>query len=184
MRLLKSALMLASLLSAFAASGEAARAADYPAGPVKIVVPYPAGGPTDFIARVVAQKLTEKLGGQFIVENLPGAGGAVGTGAVARAPADGRTIAFVVPDFVIAPIVKANVPFDPFKSFTPLNCVVLLMRLMLLRIASTCNWFALISSGESAPVLAASLVRFCTSNSRLDTSESAPSAVLTTFPAR
>jgi tripartite-type tricarboxylate transporter receptor subunit TctC len=119
MRLLKSALMLASLLSAFAASGEAARAADYPAGPLKIVVPYPAGGPTDFIARVVAQKLTEKLGGQFIVENLPGAGGAVGTGAVARAPADGRTIAFVVPDFVIAPIVKANVPFDPFKSFTP-----------------------------------------------------------------
>jgi tripartite-type tricarboxylate transporter receptor subunit TctC len=119
MRLLRSVLMLASLMSSFAASGEAARAADYPAGPVKIVVPYPAGGPSDFIARIVAQKLTEKLGGQFIVENLPGAGGAVGTAMVAHAPADGRTIAIIVPDFVIAPIVKANVPFDPFKSFTP-----------------------------------------------------------------
>ena len=119
MRLLKSTLMLASLLSAFAASGEPAGAADYPAGPVKIIVPYPAGGPSDFIARIVAQKLSQKLGGQFIVENLPGAGGTVGTAAVARAPADGRTIAIVVPDFVIAPIVKANVPFNPFKSFTP-----------------------------------------------------------------
>jgi len=119
MRFLKSTLMLASLLSAFAASTQAAGAADYPTGPVKIVVPYPAGGPSDFIARIVAQKLSQKLGAQFIVENLPGAGGTVGTAAVARAPADGRTIAIVVPDFVIAPLVKANVPFDAFKSFTP-----------------------------------------------------------------
>src|ERR1700692_4058603 len=86
MRLLRSVLMLASLMSSFAASGEAAAAAAYPAGPVKIVVPYPAGGPTDFIARIVAQKLTEKLGGPFIVENLPGAGGQVGTAAARRAP--------------------------------------------------------------------------------------------------
>jgi tripartite-type tricarboxylate transporter receptor subunit TctC len=119
MHLLKSMLMLASLLSAFAPSTQAAGAADYPTGPVKIIVPYPAGGPSDFIARIVAQKLSQKFGAQFIVENLPGAGGTVGTAAVARAPADGRTIAIVVPDFVIAPLVKANVPFDVFKSFTP-----------------------------------------------------------------
>lgn len=119
MCLLKSTLILASLLSAFAASNQAVHAANYPAGTVKIVVPYPAGGPTDFIARILAQKLSQTLGAQFIVENLPGAGGTLGTVAVARAPADGRTIAIVVPDFVIAPIVKASVPFDPFKSFTP-----------------------------------------------------------------
>jgi tripartite-type tricarboxylate transporter receptor subunit TctC len=86
---------------------------------VKIVVPYPAGGPTDFIGRVIAQKLAEKLDAQAIVENMPGAGGAIGASAVARAPADGLTIALVNPDFVIAPIVKANVAFDPFKNFAP-----------------------------------------------------------------
>jgi len=115
----KSTLTLASLLTAFTVSNQAVQAADYPAGLVKIVVPYPAGGPNDFIARIVAQKLSEKLRAQFIVENLPGAGGEIGTAAVARAAADGRTIALVNPDFVIGQIVKANVSFDPFKSFTP-----------------------------------------------------------------
>jgi tripartite-type tricarboxylate transporter receptor subunit TctC len=119
MRLLNSTLMLASLLTAFAASDRGVHAADYPARPVKIVVPYPAGGPNDFIARLVAQKLSERIGTQFIVENLPGAGGTLGTAAVARAAADGQTIALVNQDFVIAPIVKANVTFDPFKDFTP-----------------------------------------------------------------
>jgi tripartite-type tricarboxylate transporter receptor subunit TctC len=111
--------MLASLFTAFTVSNQAVRAADYPAGTVKIVVPYPAGGPTDFIGRVIAQKLAEKLDAQAIVENMPGAGGAIGASAVARAPADGLTIALVNPDFVIAPIVKANVAFDPFKNFAP-----------------------------------------------------------------
>jgi tripartite-type tricarboxylate transporter receptor subunit TctC len=115
----KSTLTLASLLTAFTVSSQAVRAADYPAGTVKIVVPYPAGGPTDFIGRVIAQKLAEKLDAQAIVENMPGAGGAIGASAVARAPADGLTIALVNPDFVIAPIVKANVAFDPFKNFAP-----------------------------------------------------------------
>jgi tripartite-type tricarboxylate transporter receptor subunit TctC len=95
----KSTLTLASLLTAFTVSNHAVQAADYPAGLVKIVVPYPAGGPNDFIARIVAQKLSEKLRAQFIVENLPGAGGEIGTAAVARAAADGRTIALVNPGF-------------------------------------------------------------------------------------
>ena len=119
MRFLTSTVMLASLFTAFTVSNQAVRAADYPAGTVKIVVPYPAGGPTDFIGRVIAQKLAEKLDAQVIVENMPGAGGAIGASAVARAPADGLTIALVNPDFVIAPIVKANVAFDPFKNFAP-----------------------------------------------------------------
>jgi tripartite-type tricarboxylate transporter receptor subunit TctC len=119
MRFPISTMMLASLLTAFTVSNQAGQAAEYPEGTVKIVVPYPAGGPTDFIGRILAQKLAEKLGAQVIVENMPGAGGAIGTAAVARAAADGLTIALVNPDFVIAPIVKTNVPFDPFKNFTP-----------------------------------------------------------------
>jgi len=119
MRFLTSTVMLASLFTAFTVSNQAVRAADYPAGTVKIAVPYPVGRPTDFIGRVIAQKLAEKLDAQAIVENMPGAGGAIGASAVACAPADGLTIALVNPDFVIAPIVKANVAFDPFKNFAP-----------------------------------------------------------------
>jgi len=111
--------MLASLVSAFAAFDYPSRAENYPAGPVKIVVPYPAGGPVDFVGRLVAQKLAERTGARFYVENQPGAGGAIGAAAVARAPADGRTILLMNQDFVVEPAVKAKVPFDPFKDFAP-----------------------------------------------------------------
>ena len=115
----KSILMLASLVSALAAFDGPGRADGYPAGPVKIVVPYPAGGPVDFIGRLVAQKLTETAGARFYVENQPGAGDAIGAAAVAHAPADGRTILLMNQDFVVEPAVKAKVPFDPFKDFAP-----------------------------------------------------------------
>lgn len=117
MNLRKSTLILASLVSAFATFDCPSRAGDYPAGPVKIVVPYPAGGPGDFVGRIVAQKLTEKVGTSFYVENQPGAGGTIGAALVARAPADGRTILLMNQDFVVEPVVKAKVPFDPFKDF-------------------------------------------------------------------
>lgn len=115
----KSILMLASLVSAFAAFDGPGRAEGYEGGAVKIVVPYPAGGPVDFVGRIVAQKLTEKAGARFYVENQPGAGGAIGAAAVAHAPADGRTILLINQDFVVEPAVKAKVPFDPFKDFAP-----------------------------------------------------------------
>src|SRR5712692_820912 len=73
----------------------AARADTYPARPVRIIVPYAAGGPTDVIARIVAQKLSESVGQQFYVENLPGAGGNTGIGTAARATPDGYTIVVV-----------------------------------------------------------------------------------------
>jgi tripartite-type tricarboxylate transporter receptor subunit TctC len=115
----KSMLMLASLVSAFATLDCPSRAGGFPAGPVKIVVPYPAGGPADFVGRMVAQNRTERAGTRFYVENQPGAGGAIGAAAVARAPADGRTILLMNQDFVVEPVVKAKVPFDPFKDFAP-----------------------------------------------------------------
>lgn len=115
----KSMLMLASLVSAFVTFDGHSTAGAYPEGPVKIVVPYPAGGSADFVGRIVAQKLTEKTRARFFVENQPGAGGAIGTAAVAHAPADGRTILLMNQDFVVEPVVKARVPFDPFKDFAP-----------------------------------------------------------------
>jgi len=90
---------------------------------VRIVVPYPAGGPTDVMARLVGQKLSEALGHQFYVENLAGASGTIGTAAVANAPADGRTILFGTPDFLLQPIVKAKAPYDAVKNFAPVILV-------------------------------------------------------------
>jgi tripartite-type tricarboxylate transporter receptor subunit TctC len=114
------AIGLASLISAI---DRPVQAKDYPTRPVKIVVPYPPGGAVDVIARLIAQKLSEGLGGQFYVENLSGAGGDIGTGAVAAAPADGQTMLFVSPDFIVRPLVKSKVPYDPIASFAPVTLV-------------------------------------------------------------
>ena len=91
----------------------------YPARPVKVIVPYGAGAAADVIARIVTQKLSEEIGAQFYVENLPGAGSVTGTLAAARAPADGYTLLVVNQDFVIQPQVKSKPTYDPFKSFAP-----------------------------------------------------------------
>src|SRR5258708_2458104 len=109
-------LALLSVLGVFAAP---ANAQDYPARPVKIIVPYPAGGPGDAIMRIIAQKLSEGMGGRFYVENQPGAGGTIGTGTAANAPKDGHTILFANVDLVVQAVVKSKIPYDPFKSFTP-----------------------------------------------------------------
>jgi tripartite-type tricarboxylate transporter receptor subunit TctC len=93
-------LRIAACVATLAAGG-ASHAQTSPEGNVRVVVPYPAGGPTDVMARLVAQKLSEALGHQFYVENLPGASGTIGTAAVANAPADGRTILFGTPDFLL-----------------------------------------------------------------------------------
>jgi tripartite-type tricarboxylate transporter receptor subunit TctC len=118
------AVALLTVLAASFALSEAARAADYPTRPVKMVVPYPPGGPNDVIARILAQKLSEALGGQFYVENQAGAGGTIGAGAVANASADGHTMLVANQDIIVQPIIKAKVPYDPFKSFAPVTLVV------------------------------------------------------------
>jgi tripartite-type tricarboxylate transporter receptor subunit TctC len=81
----------------------AASAQHYPNRIVRIIVPFPAGGPTDVIARLVGQKLTEKLGQPFIIENQPGAVGNIGMGNAARAAGDGYTILFVSSSYVVNP---------------------------------------------------------------------------------
>ncbi len=100
-----------------------AQAKDYPERPVKIVVPFPPAGAVDAMARIIAPKLAEALGGQFYVENMGGAGGDIGAAAVANAPADGYTLLLTSPDIVVRPLIKANVPYDPVKSFAPITLV-------------------------------------------------------------
>ena len=111
-------------LFGIAAGERAGIAQTYTSKPVKLIVPYAPGGPNDIIARILAQKLAEGLGGNFFVENTAGAGGTIATGQVASAAPDGTTILVANQDLIVQPIIKAKVPYDPFRSFTPVSLVV------------------------------------------------------------
>lgn len=95
----------------------------YPTKQVRVVVPYPAGGPTDLIARLLSQKLGERLGQTFVVENVAGASGAVGAGQVAQSAPDGHTLLVVTNDFAVASVTNANLPYDPVKNFAAVTIV-------------------------------------------------------------
>src|ERR1700716_2953731 len=111
------------LMSAAAlAFGPAALAQSYPSRPVKIVVPFPAGGPLDFTARLLADKLAASMKQPFVVENRPGGSGNIGTDAVAKAAPDGHTLLFVLDTpLTVNPSLYAKLPFDPVRDFTPIS---------------------------------------------------------------
>jgi len=111
---------IAALCAALFA-GTAFAADTYPNRLVRIIVPFPAGGPTDVMARLLGQKLSERLGQQFIVENMPGAAGNIGMGNAARAAGDGYTILFVSSSYVVNPTLYSKPPYDPDKDFIPVT---------------------------------------------------------------
>ncbi len=115
----RSVLQGAGALVGAAALGRPAVAAGYPERPVRIVVPFAAGGPSDLTARLMAVKLGEALGQTFIVENRGGAGGNLGIAQVARSAPDGYTLMVVSSAFVVNPALYKQVPYDPFKDFAP-----------------------------------------------------------------
>src|SRR5262245_21297139 len=93
----------------------------YPDKPVKIIVPFAPAGPTDVVARLIGQKLSERLGKQFYVENVTGAGGNAGMGQAARSMPDGYTILFVSSSYVVNPSLYPKIPYDPYKDFLPVT---------------------------------------------------------------
>jgi len=105
----------------FAGASVAQEAATYPNRPVRIIVPFAAGGPPDGIARIVAQKLSERWGQQVYVENHPGAGGNTGTATAARSVPDGYTLYVMSTGFMVNPSLYAKVPYDPIKDFAPVT---------------------------------------------------------------
>jgi len=108
-------------VATFALSNGPLRAADWPAKPVTVIVPFGAGGNTDMMARLAAQHLSAKLGQPFVVENRPGAGGALGTGAVATAAPDGSTLLFsAAANITLTPLVQ-KLNFDPAKQLVPIT---------------------------------------------------------------
>ena len=115
----------AALIALFAlAATPSARADDYPTRPVTLVVPYTPGGSTEILARIVAQKLGERLGQAVVVEMKPGAGTVIGATAVAQAPPDGYTLLMATPTpLAINVTVHKTLPYDPAKDFMPLAMV-------------------------------------------------------------
>jgi tripartite-type tricarboxylate transporter receptor subunit TctC len=109
--------------TAGALSGPAG-AQSYPTRPVRIIVPFAPGGPTDVAARLIAQNLSARLGKQFVVENLAGASSNIGTGQAAKAAPDGYTVLVTVNNLVINPSLFAKVPFDPYANFDPVALAV------------------------------------------------------------
>jgi tripartite-type tricarboxylate transporter receptor subunit TctC len=107
-----------------AVGGISAVAQTYPNQTVKVVVPFPAGGGIDIIARIIVPKLSEALGQSVIVENRAGAGGAVAAAAVAKAPPDGYTLLAVASGFSITPALYSKLPYDPLKDLAPISLVV------------------------------------------------------------
>src|ERR1700730_15816521 len=96
----------------------------YPNHTVSVVVPYPAGGSVDVVARLVAQKLSESMGANFIVENRAGgAGGAVGANVVAKAAPDGYTLMLTASIHIITPFLNSKIPYDAVKDFSPVSLV-------------------------------------------------------------
>ena len=113
--------VLAGLLAVAGAAPSLAQ--NYPNRPVRVVVGFPAGGPTDIIARISAQILSDSLGQQFFVENLPGAGSNTASGQVARVNPDGYTIMVISTGFLVNPTLYAKVPYDPIKDFSAVTLV-------------------------------------------------------------
>ena len=97
-------------------------AQSYPSKPIRLVLPYPPGGGTDVIARPLAQKLTEQLGQQVIVDNRGGAGGNIGMEFVAKSPADGYTLLFALTaQYAVNPSLYPKLPYDPVRDYAPIS---------------------------------------------------------------
>ena len=109
-------------LTAVVAAGACAQ--DYPNKPVRIVVPFAPGGGTDLSARIVAQKLTESLGANFVVDNRPGAAGIVGTEAVAKSKPDGYALLVVSSSHAMNPAMYSKLPYDTARDFVPVSLLL------------------------------------------------------------
>ena len=110
------------LAAGFMASG--AQAQSYPTKPIRLIVPFPAGGATDLFARSLSQKLGERLGQSVVVDNKPGAGGTLGSDLAAKAPADGYTLLLsTTSTHSIGPNLNPKMPYDAMRDFTPISQV-------------------------------------------------------------
>ena len=121
MNKLRRQILIATAIISTAKGSDLFAAANYPIRPVKVIIPYPPGGPTDIVGRLVCMQLAENLKQPFSVENRPGASGMIGADLVAKSAPDGYTLLINVSGQVINPYLYASVPHDPLKDFAPIT---------------------------------------------------------------
>ena len=122
MQAIKNGLRYAAIMCvSMIVSSALAADAGYPQRPIRFVIPQSPGGASDTVGRVVAQKLSEHFGQQFVIDNRPGATGNVGAELVKNAPADGYTMLLTAANLVTSPGLYQRVPFDPIKDFAPVS---------------------------------------------------------------
>ena len=145
------ALALATLF-VFAAPLAAQAQAAYPDKPIKFVVPYPPGGGTDVVARIVQQRLQAALGQPIVIDNKGGAGGSLGTDIVAKSAPDGYTVLFTLSSHTINPAIFPKLPFDTIKDFEPVGLVASLPQLLAANMAVPVRTVAdVVAQAKAAP---------------------------------
>ena len=140
------------LLGALAATSQPTTAQTYPDRPVTLVVPYPAGGGNDVLARLVAEKMSKRLGQSIVVENRGGAGGTIATRQVAKSPPDGYTLLIATSSLAINPSLYPNVGYDPRKDFAPIGLIASSANVVLVHPSLPANSIAeLIALAKKTP---------------------------------
>ena len=132
----------ALLIAAFPLMAAAPAMAAYPDKPIRFVVPYPPGGGTDVIARIVQQKFQAALGQSIVIDNRGGGGGSLGTDIVAKSPADGYTVLFTLSSHTINPAIFTKLPFDTAKDFEPVGVVASLPQILVVNASFSANTIA------------------------------------------
>lgn len=145
--------VLAAIAAAVFLTGTGARQAQaYPDRPISMIVPFAPGGPTDIIARIVADSLSRSLKQPVVVENKPGAAGNIGMGVAARATPDGYTLLLTSTAIAVNPAIYKNLPYDPIKDFTPISELVDSPNVLVVKPSSGMKTVAdLVARAKSAP---------------------------------
>jgi tripartite-type tricarboxylate transporter receptor subunit TctC len=137
---MKTLAVVRGLMMGAAVFAQSASAADsFPSRPVRMIVPYTAGGGADIVGRLIAQRLSEGWGQQVVVDNRAGAGGNIGTEIAARAPADGYTLLLVGPNHTVNVSLYSKLAFDPIKDFAPISLVTSAAYLLVVNPATPIN---------------------------------------------
>src|SRR5918998_6791320 len=113
--------LLTALIAMLCWSAAASAQDAYPSKPVRILVPYPAGGGVDIVSRTLGDELSKKWGQSVIVENRPGAGGTIASQVLTKSPPDGYTLIVVASGHALNPFLYARLPYDTFSDFTPIS---------------------------------------------------------------
>jgi tripartite-type tricarboxylate transporter receptor subunit TctC len=119
MSILDRRMLLGTLTSLAAAPAAFAQAAPWPVRPIRLIIPFPPGGPTDIVARVLAERMSRTLSQPLIIENRPGANGNIGNDAVAKAEADGYTVLYNTSSIALSPAIYAKLPYDAQRDLAP-----------------------------------------------------------------